>query len=251
MEDKKVCEKCGVLVSKFAYNRHLRSCTGDPRKFRGGETCKEKFNFTGSCQYCGKDCRNLNSQRNHERCCNQNPNHTSLAGEDNPHFGGKGANQFTKARELGLPIPASTRKGKPSPIKGRKHTEETKARISKKQKENYKNKSRWYIQGRTKQSYAEKYFQDIFDNFSKKPLNNFKVDRFWLDFAWIDQMVYIEIDGEQHYIKDSLIERDKNREKHLLGLGWRCIKRIRWSHYKKLNRSEKENLIKELECAII
>ncbi len=26
------------------------------------------------CQYCGKECKNLNSLKNHERCCRSNPN---------------------------------------------------------------------------------------------------------------------------------------------------------------------------------
>ncbi len=85
MEDKKVCEKCGVLVSKFAYNRHLKSCNGDPKKFRGGN--RKKFDFTGVCQYCGKLCKNSNSQRNHERLCKQNSNRVLLSGFNNPHFG--------------------------------------------------------------------------------------------------------------------------------------------------------------------
>lgn len=27
------------------------------------------------CKYCGKECKNANSLRNHERLCKSNPNH--------------------------------------------------------------------------------------------------------------------------------------------------------------------------------
>lgn len=245
MEDKKVCEKCGVLVSKFAYNRHLKSCNGDPKKFQGGN--RKKFDFTGVCQYCGKLCKNSNSLRNHERLCKQNPKYTSLAGENNPHFGKKGSNQFIKARELGLPVPISKNKGKPGFSKGKKLSEETKRKISETQKNNYKNKSRWFIQGRNKRSFAENYFYDIFNSFNNAPENNFKVDRFWLDFAWVDKKIYVEIDGEQHYINNELVQRDKDRECILKNLGWVCIKRIRWSTYKKKDFLYKQKIINNIK----
>ena len=248
MEDKKVCEKCGVLVSKFAYNRHLKSCTGDPKKFRGGETSpKKKFVFTGICQYCGKECKNSNSQQNHELRCKLNFKRILSEGENNPHFGKKGNNQFSKARESGVPVPISKNKGKPSTFKGKKHSEGTKRKISETQKNNYKNKSRWFIQGRGKRSFAENYFNDIFSCFNNIPKNNFKVDRFWLDFAWVDKKIYVEIDGEQHYINNDLIQRDKDRGRILKNLGWVCIKRIRWSTYKKKDFSSKQNIIKNIK----
>ena len=32
------------------------------------------------CQFCGKECKNPNSLRNHERLCKANPNHQVTSG---------------------------------------------------------------------------------------------------------------------------------------------------------------------------
>lgn len=58
-------------------------------------------------------------------------------------------------------------------------------------------------------------------------------------------MKYVEIDGEQHYLP-YMIEHDNERKKYLEDLGWKGI-RIRWTEYKKLSLSDKENKIKEIK----
>ena len=129
MEDKKVCEKCGVLVSKFAYNRHLKSCTGDPKKFQGGEISpKKKIVFTGTCKFCGKECKNSNSQRNHELRCKLNSNRILMDGENNPQFGKQPWNKgFSKEnneslKKASLKIISNYKYGKVKhPWLGRKH----------------------------------------------------------------------------------------------------------------------------------
>ena len=53
-----------------------------------------------------------------------------------------------------------------------------------------------------------------------------KVDRFFIDFAFLDKMLAIEIDGQQH----NLPERkalDERKDQTLLSLGWHVI-RIKW-----------------------
>jgi hypothetical protein len=91
------------------------------------------------CKYCNKECKNANSLRNHERLCKQNPNRQEMTWmsrrreENNPNYGKKGTNDFTKARALGLPDPIvseETRKKISKAGKGRRHTAETKERLS-------------------------------------------------------------------------------------------------------------------------
>lgn len=58
------------------------------------------------CKFCGKERKNQNSLRNHERLCKDNPNRQStpfhsLEFQKNR----KAGNQFTKAKELGLTPP--------------------------------------------------------------------------------------------------------------------------------------------------
>lgn len=63
-----------------------------------------------NCKFCNKECKNLNSLRNHERLCKSNPNRQKTCFEDKTfqkdvlHKEG-GNNQFIKAKKLGLPKP--------------------------------------------------------------------------------------------------------------------------------------------------
>lgn len=56
------------------------------------------------CKFCGKECKNNNSLRNHERLCRSNPNRQNPA-TWNSGLGRKGTNHYTKAKELGLAKP--------------------------------------------------------------------------------------------------------------------------------------------------
>lgn len=152
----------------------------------------------------------------------------------------KGHNQFTKARELGLEIP----KGNVNHYwLGRKHTEESKRKISESMKKVYEGRSIWATQIEKRKSYAEQYFDDLFPTLNQ----NYKVDRYFLDLADPIKKLYIEVDGEQHYNDSKVIEHDKIRTERLSELGWTCVKRIRWSTYKKLSHEEKENIINGLK----
>lgn len=65
------------------------------------------------CRFCGRECKNNNSHRNHERLCPVNPNHdTSLfcdkEFQKNRAKHGNSGNQYTKAQRLGLPKPETS-----------------------------------------------------------------------------------------------------------------------------------------------
>lgn len=208
------------------------------------------------CKFCGSERKNLNSLKNHERLCKENPNRQELHTHTEKWFAamhatrGHATNQYTKAKELGLPPPdvsEATRKKISEKSKGRLHTEETKKRISESMKKIYKGKSIWSTQIEKRKSFAEEYFDNLFPELEK----NYHVDRYYLDLANPNLKVYIEIDGEQHYNDKKVIEHDKERTLRLEELGWVCLKRVRWSEYKKLSKEEKETLIESLrKCAV-
>lgn len=206
-------------------------------------------NITFICRFCGQERKNKNSLRSHERLCKENPNKQKSNLAKYTEKGHKSSNQFIKARELGLPIPKGTMEGKPGTWKGKKHTEEQKRKISETQKKNFKEsgaKSIWHTQLENRKSFAEQYFDTCFPNLKQ----NYHVDRYFLDLANPEKKLYIEIDGEQHYNDPKVVEHDKVRTTQLEELGWKCLRRIRWSEYKKLSKEEQELLITELQSQI-
>ena len=126
------------------------------------------------CKYCGKQCKSLNSLRNHERLCKENPNRQILKSNFiawNEYRRGKNlqksSNHFKKARQLGIEYIVSdeTRTKLSKASTGRKHTEETKRKISQKMRDvSSKNPS----YSNTKYKYTE-----------KSTINGYHLDSSW------------------------------------------------------------------------
>lgn len=102
------------------------------------------------CKYCGKICKNKNSLAQHEIRCKENPNKINLeylSNRDYSNINFNPSNQFIKAKKLGLPIPkmSDETKQKISNVwKGKKHTKETKKKISKTMQQVVKEKPESY-----------------------------------------------------------------------------------------------------------
>lgn len=223
---------------------------------RGYTIKKDTTEFT--CQYCGKICIGKNSLINHERLCKNNPNrqisnfvkynkkvkqawNKGLTKETDERVR-KGAKNLKEAYSSGKVI---------SHNKGITLSEEEKLRISKSRKRYLKehpDKVPYLLNHSSKISYPEQYFINVFQN-ENIPLNYHKqFGLYELDFYNEEFKVYVEIDGEQHYLPQS-IERDKIRDEYFKQLGWRGI-RIRWAHFIKSSDEEKQNIIKNIKILL-
>lgn len=109
-----------------------------------------------------------------------------------------------------------------------KHTEETKKKLSLKQKEYIKTHIEEFSERlKRKISYPEQ----IFINFLKKYGydEKFLIEReysiypYFIDFAFVDIKLAIEIDGSQHLRADR-IESDKKKDKLLIDNGWKVLR---------------------------
>jgi very-short-patch-repair endonuclease/DNA-directed RNA polymerase subunit RPC12/RpoP len=187
------CRVCGEkFESRRAKSKHVLEEHGS---LRGHLT--SNYKIEGICQFCGYSSTTLSGLKVHEGSCQSNPN---------------------RIRRWNF---------------GTHHTEEEKKIVSIGVTKDYEEgrhviKSGWI--GKGVKSYPEQWFCTVIENcFEDKDYKfNYQVGRYWLDFAWVEKHLYIEMDGEQHYRFKELIERDKKRDAWLKEQGWNVL-RIPWT----------------------
>ena len=202
------------------------------------------------CRYCNKEYINNKSLVQHEVRCKDNPSRKSYR----HHLGKRGGNQFTRSKELGIEYIVSDeirhKIGELS--KDRKHTKETKEKLSRLRKEyleEHPDKVPFKLNHSSNKSYPEEYFEQLFINENIPLFYHKQIGRYELDFYNDDLKKYVEIDGEQHYLP-YMIEHDKERTEYLLALGWRGM-RIRWSSFLKMTNEEKKQKIEEIRNFLV
>lgn len=166
--------------------------------------------------------------------------------------GSSAKNQYSKAKDLGLPKPQISEKSRLKmsiASSERRHTDETKKKISESRikflRENPDQvpyKLNHYSKGR---SYAEEYWKVVLDSNNIVYEEQYQIGTYQLDFAFPELKIDLEIDGDQHHLDKRIVESDKRRNLYLEELGWTII-RVKWSEYKKLiNKKDYVNTILE------
>ena len=129
----------------------------------------------------------------------------------------------------------------------RKHSEETKRKISIARKKFLKenpDKVPYLLNHNSKNNtYPEKYFKECLKN---TPLQfKYRYLNYELDFVDLVEGVVLEIDGEQHYVDPRIVEHDKKRNKRLLDDGFKII-RVRWKEYQKLDEISRRAIVSNI-----
>jgi very-short-patch-repair endonuclease len=115
-------------------------------------------------------------------------------------------------------------------FKGKKHTEESKNKISEGLKKAHQDNRHpgWLNSNRKNKSYPEKLFLDVSSKlglFEKYDIiDQFPFHRYFFDFAIIDCKVDVEIDGSQHYRTNEAIKYDKLRDEFTNSKGWKVYR---------------------------
>lgn len=94
-----------------------------------------------------------------------------------------------------------------------------------------------------KPSYPEQYFIKVLDNGEWQYIPEYKVGKYFIDFAFENVMVALEIDGKQHKRPD-YAERDRRKDKLLIENGW-TVFRIDWVN--PINDKNKEILYTQIQ----
>ena len=86
--------------------------------------------------------------------------------------------------------------------------------------------SGWKSRNKITPSYPEKYFIEVFTNMNIQYEREKKMGKYFIDFAFSDKKIAVEIDGKQHLLP--LRKRmDKKKDSFLMQNGWKVI-RIQW-----------------------
>lgn len=209
------------------------------------------------CKYCGKECKNANSLRNHERLCKSNPNRQeSPFVKYNKTKGDVWNKGLTKETNDSLRRAGETLKKHwekfGNPNKGKPMSDEQKKKISisrsKFLKEN-PDKIPYLLNHSSKISYPEQYFIELFSLENIDLQYHKQIGLYQLDFYNEAKKLYLEIDGEQHYQERS-IERDEKRTRNLFSKGWKLIMRIRWAEWKTYSEIEKKKVIEIIKDSL-
>jgi len=165
-----------------------------------------------------------------------------------------GGNQFTKAKLLGLSVPIvsdATRKKLSRLAKGRPVSKETRSKISKSRirfLKEHPDQVPYLLNHYSKgPSYPESYWKGILDSNEITYSEQFRIGLYALDFALVEKKIDFEIDGDQHYLDERVVESDKRRNNFLENLGWKII-RVRWSEYTKLEN--KKQFVDSIICQL-
>lgn len=110
--------------------------------------------------------------------------------------------------------------------------------------------SKGWLIFKQKRSFPEIFIKKVIETneLDKKYLivENFRFQKYLLDFAIIDLKLDIEVDGKQHYDNDENIKHDKIRNEVLIAEGWK-VYRICWSQFCKNTKQEIQKLLDYIE----
>lgn len=211
-----------------------------------------------TCKYCGKVWKNKNSCTVHGHYCEDNPNRidSPFAIYQKELREGKRkktyTNQYDKAQKLGLDKPTisdKTRQKMGDVWRGRRHSEESKKKISTSMKKYLTENPdkvpyllNHYSHG---PSYPEIYWMDLI---AKEKLDLSYHKQIWLyqlDFFNGEKKIDLEIDGKQHENDPRIKESDLRRTQYLENLGWKVI-RVKWDEWKSSSKKKKKVFVETL-----
>lgn len=129
-----------------------------------------------------------------------------------------------------------------------KHSYESKLKISKAKSLFYKNNPKAATSWRQScMSYPEKLFQNLVEKneLAKKYdiVREYSFFPFFIDFAFVNIKLAVEIDGSQHWKKQSKIESDKKKDELLISNDWKIYRIPEFLIKKQFEQVEKDLLI--------
>ena len=215
---KRTCPKCNEDIGTYGFNRHVAACLGSGKQ----KTHKYPINPDGTvtCPECSKLCRKTGIGQHIMRA---HRGHSTP-----PPSWNKGKTKDTDPRIAAASLKVT---GRPSNNKGVPHTQKTKNKLSIAMKKAHADGRGWHIgkmRNERKPSYPEQFFMQVVANefIDKNYVQELRVSKYAIDFAWVEKKIAIEIDGQFHLLPE-YVERDARKDAYLISQGW-SILRMPW-----------------------
>ena len=198
-----------------------------------------------SCKYCCQERKNLNSLRQHQVRCKENPDGIKHHMEGKKHSSDTIKKLSDASYKNGSRLTEEGRKriSETSKIRNSLRDESVNLRISASMKIAHREGRAWNIgksRWNNEPSYPEAFFIKVIENeFDDKDyIREYAIGIYSADFCWPSKKKVIEIDGEQHERFDEYKERDKRKDDYLISKGYQIL-RISW---KDLFNNSKQNI---------
>ncbi len=194
-----------------------------------------------NCKYCNKSLGNVGSHRTHENSCNRV---TELKSSIIDYYKrGNSISTVSKKYKIGktvckdIVVSAGIFRDQSTARKlcrerypeSFKHSDETKEKLRQHRIAWMKsNPEQTAWRTRNNPSYPEKLFiqmckdNSLYDTYDI--VREYSIGLFYIDFAFVNANVAVEIDGSQHWLDSDRIERDIRKEKCLKENGWRLFR---------------------------
>jgi very-short-patch-repair endonuclease len=201
---------------------------------------KSKYKIS-DCLYrceCGKEFSNHQSLNAHFRHCliHKEATGQELILKHQPKGKMCGWSKFTDddkkifAKKAGNSLRNNIKNGKTTPTwKGKSLPEEMKNKIRKgRVKFLIENPGQHGAFDKSNKTYLENWFDevlikhDLYNQYNIK--YNYSVYPYFLDFAFLDLKLDVEVDGKFHYMQEQNIEHDKKRNEYLINNGWKVFR---------------------------
>ena len=202
---------CAICSEKFISRRLL--LIHRKEKHNNGKT--QNHFCECYCQFCGKKFTTHSGNTIHEKSCSKNPNRVD------------GATKGYKMTE-----------------EQRKHCSEARKRII------AKNGGIWWSsRSKCKRSYAEEWILKIIHNKVQDQnfIEEYHLNRWFMDFAWPKKQIYIEVDGSQHEWPERKL-KDKQKDEYYRSIGWKVL-RLPWKYCYNNTQEAIKNIINFVDNA--
>ena len=192
------------------------------------------------CKYCSRELDRPSSLVIHQKACRSNPERVP------------GQNNYTKGAvcsdDTRRKLSEANKRRSPPSLETRSKISQARIRYLKANPDKVPYLMNHHSKG---ESFPETYWRQILTDAGVSFVQEKQVSIYRLDFA-INEILDLEIDGEQHYVDPRVLASNQRRDEELRNLGWKVL-RVRWSDFQRMQADDRtayvDNVLRQCRLA--